>query len=162
MNSFRNFFSNVAFKLKEKSLYLKDFIWSKPRYTTLRTCNRFKFKYVSKIYIEKQLKKLKRNKATGADDLPPELLKDCASEIAQPLCFIINLSLQHVDISLDWNHALISPVFKSSSLSAPNNYRPISILPSLSKFLEKSVHQQLMDYLRTTIYFHVINTATVV
>ena len=91
--------------------------------------------------------KLKRNKATGDDDLPPGLLKDCASEIASPLCFIINLSLQHAEIPSDWRHALISPIFKSRSVSNPNNYRPISILLTLSKILERCVHQQLMEYL---------------
>ena len=146
-NSLCNFFSKVAFQLKSSSYFLKDFVWSRPKHLSLITCKTFKFKYVSRIFIEKQLKKLKRNKATGADDLPPGLLKDCASEITQPLCHLINLSLKHSEIPSDWKHALITPIFKSGSTNDPNNYRPISILPILSKILEKSVHQQLMDYL---------------
>ena len=146
-NSLCKFFSRVAFQLKSSSYFLKDFVWGRPKHLTLRTCKTFKFKYVSRIFIEKQLKKLKRNKATGADDLPTGLLKDCASEISQPLCHLINLSLNRSEIPSDWKHALITPIFKSGSASDNDNYRPISILPILSKILEKSVHQQLMDYL---------------
>ena len=85
------------------------------------------------------MKKLKRNKATGADDLPTGLLKDCASEISQPLCHLINLSLNRSEIPSDWKHALITKIFKSDFASDNDNYRPISILPILSKILEKSV-----------------------
>ena len=102
---------------------------------------------VSKIFIEKQLRNLKRNKSTGVDELPPGLLKDCASEIAQPLSYIIKFSLKNSQIPSEWKHALITPIFKSGSADGNNNYRQISILPALSKILEKCVHQQLMSYL---------------
>lgn len=92
VNTLCSFFSNVAHQLKFKSIYLKDFIWNKPKQSLLRTCKKFKFNYVSRIFVEKELKKLKRQKSTGSDNLPLALLKDCASEIAEPLCYLINLS----------------------------------------------------------------------
>jgi len=147
VSSMCTFFSNVAFQLKSSSIYLRDFVWSRPKRNGLRTCQKLRFQYVSKIFVEKQLRNLKRNKSTGGDDLPPGLLKDCATEITQPLSHIINYSLKSAQIPSEWKHALVTPIFKSGSADDNNNYRPISILPALSKILEKCVHHQLMTYL---------------
>ena len=110
---------------------------------------KFRFRYVSNIFIEKHLKSLKRKKSTGLDNLPSNLLKDCASSISNPLTYIINLSLDTCTVPRIWKKAMIIPTFKSGSVSNPENYRPISVLPILSKVLEKVVHTQLMDYLES-------------
>ena len=106
-------------------------------------------RYLSKIFIEKELRNLKRQKATGTDNLPPGLLKDFVMYRVTPLCYIINLSISTSTILTIWKHAKVSSVFKSGDSSEPGNYRPISILPVLSKILEKAIHKQLMDYLET-------------
>ena len=102
-----------------------------------------------KIFIEKEQRNLKRQKAIRVDNLPPGLLKDCAMHIATPLCYIINLSISTSTIPTIWKYVKVSPVFKSGDSSEPGNYCPISILPVLSKILEKAIHKQLMDYLKT-------------
>jgi len=48
-----------------------------------------------------------------------------------------------------WKSAKISPVYKSGNPDHVENYRPISVLPVLSKILETAVHQQLYDFLET-------------
>ena len=53
----------------------------------------FSFRQVSKVEIVNELRILKRNKATGIDDLPSNLLKDVPSCIVNPLVYIFNLSL---------------------------------------------------------------------
>ena len=90
---------------------------------------------------------LKKNKAVGIDDLSPILLKDCASAISKPLGYIINMSIQTATVPTEWKTAKITPILKSGSPSETDNYRPISILPTLSKILEKIVHEQLSSYL---------------
>ena len=67
--------------------------------------------------------------------------------IAKPLTFIINLSLLTGVVPTDWKMAKVIPIFKSGSMAEIDNYRPISILPTLSKILEKMVHKQLMKHL---------------
>ena len=47
-----------------------------------RTKLTFQFGYVTTIFVEKELRKLKRQKSTGIDSLPPGMLKDVAHEIA--------------------------------------------------------------------------------
>ena len=47
----------------------------------------------------------------------------------------------------EWKKARITPIYKSASKSNFDNYRPVSVLPVLSKLLEKIIHTQLMDFL---------------
>ena len=93
------------------------------------------------------MKQLKRQKATGVDDLPPGLLKDISEYIADPLCHIINLSIRTATIPTKWKIAKLIPIYKSGSVKLPENFRPISVLPVLSKLLEKHIHRQYMDFL---------------
>ena len=144
---FSHYFSTAIRVLKSINLPLTDFIWRAPNQIFDRTHKRFEFTYVSKLFIEKELKKLKRKKATGIDQLPSGMLKDCAKHISQPLCYIINLSLKMQTIPTLWKIAKITPLFKSGNPDLPENYRPISVLPVLSKVLERAVHCQLSTYL---------------
>lgn len=148
-NNFCQYFSNIAFTLKQKSQPLRDFIWRKPAKLDTRTDKQFKFEYVSKTFVERELKSLKRGKAAGHDDIPPGMLKDAASIISKPLCYLINLSLQTGIVPAEWKIAKVKPIHKSGSTSNLDNYRPISILPVLSKILERAVHKQLTDYLES-------------
>ena len=107
----------------------------------------FKFSTITPGYVLKHLNRLKRNKATGIDSLPPNLLKDCAEEIAGPISHIINLSLTTSTVPTIWKSAKINPAFKSGNPDLVENYRPISILPTLSKLLERTVHDQLYSFL---------------
>jgi len=67
--------------------------------------------------------------------------------ITKPLCYIINLSLQTGLFPSDLKAARVTPIFKSGQKDSFDNYRPISILPALSKIFEKCAHKQLMRYL---------------
>ena len=146
-NSFCSYFSTIVQTLKGKIFLLTNTAWKMPKKSSSRTDKVFRFKYVSKIFVEKELKSFKRKKATGLDNLPPSLLKDCASSISKPLCFIINLSLQTKSFPNIWKRARVVPAHKSGPTNLPENFRPISILPALSKILEKAVHLQLTEFL---------------
>ena len=47
-----------------------------------------------------------------------------------------------------WKKGKITPLFKSNDPTAPNNYRPITILPIISKIMERIVHRQVYKFLR--------------
>ena len=105
--------------------------------------------YVSTLFVEGDLQKMKQTKSTRIDDLPTGMLKDCRTLISTPLAFIINISLQTLTVPSEWKTALITPIHKKGTQTDENNYRPISILPVVSKILEKAVQQQLMDHLES-------------
>ena len=75
--------------------------------------------------VFKILKKLKSNGSGGVDNLPNVLFKNIASEISFPLSCIFNASMSSSSILSDWAMAIVVPVFKKSSTSDVNNYRPI-------------------------------------
>ena len=76
----------------------------------------------------------------GLDNIPPGYLKGVAYVIAKPLTRVINLSLNTGIVPNDFKLGGVVPIFKSSSANNTDNYRPISVLPILSKILEKCVH----------------------
>ena len=108
----------------------------KPKSNPIQTTSKFNFQLVNKVWVENQLWLLKRSKATGPDNLPPGMLKDCSNELPGPLCFLINLSMTSGMIPNEWKLAKCVPIFKYGGRTDPGNYRPISILPILSKILE--------------------------
>ena len=71
----------------------------------------------------------------------------CREYISSPLCHILNLSIETSTVPATWKIAIIIPIYKSGSYDQPENYRPISVLPVLSKLLKKSIHRQLMNFL---------------
>ena len=135
--------------LKKIAFPLMNFVWRYPEKKALRTKSTFKFANVSTVFVENELRKLKRNKAAGSDYLPPNLLKDCASVIGPPITYIINLSLYKSTVPNLWKVAKLCPVFKAGNADLVENYRPISVLPVLSKIMERAVHQQLYRYLES-------------
>ena len=90
---------------------------------------------------------MKRRKAAGIDGIPPGPLKDASSVLAKPLAFLINLSLQTETVPSEWKIAKVVAVHKGGSKEDKNNFRPISVLPVISKILERAVDHQLVQYL---------------
>ena len=86
-------------------------------------------------------------KAAGHDRIPISIIKKSIQIIAVPLAHIINLSISHGIVPDHMKIARVIPLFKGGDRSLFTNYRPISILPSFSKFLEKVVYNRLYNYL---------------
>ena len=142
VNKFSVFFSTIVQNLRVKLFPLMNCTCRYPGSTlSHRTDLTFSISYKNKVFIENELHKLKHKKSTGVDELTPDMLKDCASEISKPLHCIINLSIKISVIPFTWKIAKISPIFKTGNSSFPQNYRPTSVLPVLSKILKKYVHK---------------------
>ena len=82
----------------------------------------------------------------GLDDTSPRLLKDAAEVISKPLTQIINASLSQGIVPHEWKHARVTPLFKKGVSTDLDNYRPIPVLPVVSKLLEQAVHHQLHSF----------------
>ena len=103
---------------------------------------------VTELEVLKVLNSLHVNKSSGPDKIPNKLLKMTALLIAKPLANLFNKSLQLGSFPSPWKKACITPVFKQKgSNSDPCNYRPISLLPNLSKILEKLVFNKIYEHL---------------
>ena len=97
-----------------------------------------------------RVKEVKTSKSPGYDNIPTSLIKEGAEEIAASLLFHpINSSLRESVFPTSEKCAKITPVYKSGKQSSMDNYRPISVLSVLSKVLEKVVHKQIYEFLKT-------------
>ena len=83
------------------------------------------------------------NKAIGLNNISARLLKEAAPIVTQTLTFIINLSFTTGIFPDAWKLARVSPVFKEGLKTDPNSYRPISVLPVVSKLIERVVFNQV-------------------
>lgn len=83
----------------------------------------------------------------GIDEIPLKTMKLVINQIALPLSKIINCSFTTGIFPNLLKIAKICPVYKSGPKQLISNYRPISILPSFSKIIEKVMHCRLMHYL---------------
>ena len=63
------------------------------------------------------------------------------------LLHIVNSSITLNDVPTSWKHSLVHPIHKSGDSNNPSNFRPISILPVISKIVERTVQRQLYYYL---------------
>ena len=107
---------------------------------------KFKLRKITVSEVRKALKELKSNKATGVDGIPSRLLKDGSDALASPLSVIFNLTIQQNVIPAEWKKAKVTPLHKSGTKDDPRNYRPISVLPVVSKVLERLIYKQLASY----------------
>ena len=108
----------------------------------------FKIKSVSEDFIYKELNNLNPHKSIGLDNIGPRFLKDGAEHLKKPVSFIVNLSIETSTVPNELKSARVTALHKKNSKLDVGNYRPISILCSISKILEKSVHCQLVEYLK--------------
>ena len=99
------------------------------------------------IFVLKQLLALKTNKAIGLDKISAKLLKCVSHSIYQSVTKLLNLSTTTCCFPEVWKCSKVTALFKSGDRTNTTNYRPISILPTLSKILERAVHSQLYEYL---------------
>ena len=88
---------------------------------------------------------LNYNKKTSGT-IPTNILKLSAREICNPLTDCINNCILNCYFPDELKYADVTPVFKKDESTDKTNYRPISILPSLSKFLEKLLYKQINSY----------------
>ena len=106
----------------------------------------YNFQSVTGGDIYKILKSMEGNKATGCDNIPAKLLIVAAHMLCEPLRYLVNLSI-HTSVFPDLlKMAEVSPVYKKGDVMDRKNYRPISILPSLSTVFEKVIVHQLMMF----------------
>ena len=85
-------------------------------------------------------------KSYGIDGISNVLLKSISNEIINPLTLIINQSLETRIFPNAFKTSKVIPIYKKGDKANLNNYRPISMLPTISKIFELVIHMQLYAY----------------
>ena len=85
--------------------------------------------------------------AAGPDNIPTQLLKETAQQMAPLLTFIFQASLDQGKLPSDWKSANVTPIHKKEIKTDPSNYRPISLTSVCCKTLEHVVYSSIFSHL---------------
>ena len=113
---------------------------------------KFALNEVDEQKISKIIDSLPNKTSCGFDNMSTIFLKQIAPTILKPLTLLIN-QVFNTGIFPD-RLKLAKPVFKKGDSKLINNYRPISLLPVISKVLEKIIANQLSQYFEDNKLFH--------
>ena len=128
-----NYFASIGKKLS------KAFQNSVPIFSTVNNPHfQFHLATVTVEFVSCAIAKLRPNKAVGLDKISARLLKDGSHVISPILTSLINKSIEDGAFPKLWKSAKVSALFKGGDKSMKDNYRPISILPSVSKIIERA------------------------
>ena len=114
----------------------------------------FNFENSIPSQIEKEVLDLNSKKATGPDSIPTKVIKDTVGIIKSPLTHLFNTTIQECQFPSDLKYANVSPIFKKDDNTDKKNYRPISILPCISKVFERLMFQQIATYTSNILSSH--------
>ncbi len=87
------------------------------------------------------------SKDSGPDLISPRLLREGARELSVPLANYFNKLISQSAFPYSWKLANVTPIFKKSDPTDPQNYRPISLLSCLGKLMERCVHKYLYNFI---------------
>ena len=111
-----------------------------------RSESNFSISHVDEKQVKKLLSQVNPKKSTGYDQFPSKLLKLIDNDLAPSMTSLINYSLSSHKFPAGLKYAEISPVFKKDDALDKKNYRPVSILPCMSKIFEKVINMQICSY----------------
>ena len=143
-NEFNKFFTNIGPKLAGKintenkechQIYFKK-----------RILTSFAFGLVDGSIVTKHIAMLRTKNSYGHDGISMKLLKFLLPSVIKPLTIVINQSLATGIFPEKLKIAKVMPFYKKDDITLMDNYRPVSLLTSISKVFEKVVFTQLYEY----------------
>ena len=113
----------------------------------LNSGSRFDFCRVNVQDVEKEIRRLSTRKATQYSDLPVRILKENSDIFGKYICDFFNDCVDKGTFLSILKDANITPVFKKGYKGSKDNYRPVSILPVISKIFEKLLCKQITVFI---------------
>ena len=116
----------------------------------------FSFSAIMTDKLSSTLNKMKKLHGTGHDGIASFHLRIALPFFGGSLCDLFNKSIFVGKFQEDWKIARIAPIFKSGARDHRSNYRPISVLPFISRLFEKMIFNQFYGYLdaNKSLYEH--------
>ena len=121
----------------------------------------FTFSKINETQIIKEILELYPRNSAGFDAIPSKkIIKNSVTVLSLPLTNLFNTSVVESLFPSDLQNANVTPPYKKDDSTNKENYRPISILPSISKIFEKLMFQQISSYIYR-VHFRLIYVAFV-
>ena len=144
-DEYNKFFATVGLRVQNEIMEKnpkKSFTFSKKELK-----EKFIFKKETPKRIEKIIDGLNAKVAVGKDNISARLIKDAKETLAPIIAQIINIGYEKNIFPNSLKCAIIKPIFKDGNQNEITNYRPISILPVLSKIFERAAANQIIHFL---------------
>ena len=93
----------------------------------------FTLPFITTEQVKLYINNLEHSKATGLDGLGPRIIKLAVDSLSPSIAMLVNKSIATGEFPSQLKIAKVLPIFKGGDKSDPSNYRPISILPTVSK-----------------------------
>ena len=106
----------------------------------------FTFKTTNENEVRKIIKNLNVRKTCRGSDIPTKIIKLNIDLFSSFICQNFNYCISIGKFSNELKHADVIPVHKKKDKNDKTNYRPVSILPNISKIYEKIIYNQLYEY----------------
>ena len=164
---FNNYFCNVASEIGNPDVLTEyesidqmcHSYRDHPSIKNIIACNsesaNFDFKETTRDDVYKIMKNMNPKKSCGYDGIPPKLLKIAAEELTKPVTDLINESISSQCFPNNLKLAEVSPLYKANDNFQKKNFRPVSVLTSISKIYERIYHDQLYAYFHD-IFSHML------
>ena len=118
-----------------------------------RKCS-FELVAVHPDQVNKIISSLISSSAFGLDQIDTSIIKLIKAEILPAVTHVINLSISKRKFPTAWKKSKVVPLHKKEDPLNPKNYRPVAIIPILSKILERVIFNQVIEYLNTNNLLH--------
>ena len=142
-NGFNNHYINIPDILSSS---VPDSIFDYKYFLSARLDTEFELAETNVSEVTEIISEIK-NVSPGYDELPASVLKKCSNLLVTPITHICNLSMFSGIFPSKLKVAKVIPVYKKGKRNDFNNYRPISMLPVISKIVEELVYKRLYRYL---------------
>ena len=107
----------------------------------------FSFSHINITDVKREIDNLNSKKATTNNNIPTKILKLTSDTISNIVHKLFNDCLESSSFPDNFKLADITPVLKKGSPLDKTNYRPVSVLPALSKVFERLIQNQINDYI---------------
>ncbi|KAK3928861.1 putative RNA-directed DNA polymerase from transposon X-element [Frankliniella fusca] len=98
--------------------------------------------------IRRIIQKLRNKKSAGIDEISNEMLKTCVNEIQEPVCYLTNLIIENEEYPDQLKITKIKPLFKKKDKSLTENYRPVALVPCLSRVTETVILENIKSFVQ--------------
>jgi exonuclease III len=145
---FNNYFLSVADLINkdnkgyDNNTKLGHYLWKHPT----KPINKMHWKYASTYEIEKIIKSLNSKNSHGYEGISNKIIKLSSPFIISPVTYICNEILKTGRFPDRLKYAIVKPIFKKGDKHETSNYRPISLLTSFSKIMEKLIFNRLFSH----------------
>ena len=113
--------------------------------------NDFEFETVTMEDVKKEILNLNTKKSSTSGSIPATILKQSLDIYLPYLTKSVNYAINESEFPAELKHSEVIPLFKKEDPLKKENYRPVSLLPHLSKVFERIIYKQINEYMENKL-----------